>query len=117
MVKRRTPGRCTMIRRERARMNGRRLLLMMSLSALVGLSVLVSGGSVSGAVTLPDGFVQSRVTGGLTSPTTMAFAPDGRLFVAEQGGKLRIVKSGNLLGTPFLDISGRVDSRGERGLL
>lgn len=98
-------------------MNGPRLLLMMSLSMLVGLSVLVSEESVSGAVTLPDGFVQSRVTGGLTSPTTMAFAPDGRLFVAEQGGKLRIVKSGNLLGTPFLDISGRVDSRGERGLL
>ncbi len=47
----------------------------------------------------------------------MAFAPDGRLFVAEQRGTLRIVENGRLLETPFLDISGRVDSDGERGLL
>jgi glucose/arabinose dehydrogenase len=99
-------------------MNGRRLLLMMSLSALVGLwLVLVSEGPASGAGTLPDGFVQSRVTGGLTKPTAMAFAPDGRLFVAEQRGTLRIIENGRLLGTPFLNISGRVDSQGERGLL
>jgi glucose/arabinose dehydrogenase len=99
-------------------MNGRRLLLMMSLSVLAGLlPVLVSERSASGAGTLPDGFVQSRVTGGLTDPTTMAFSPDGRLFAAEQGGTLRIVENGRLLETPFLNISGKVDSAGERGLL
>lgn len=70
-----------------------------------------------GAVSLPAGFVQSRVAGGLTDPTTMAFAPDGRIFVAEQAGKLRIIRDGRLLGTPFLNISRRVDSAGERGLL
>src|SRR5215207_5087347 len=107
-----------MIRRERVRMNGRRLLLMMSLSVLVGLlSVLASERFASGAGTFPDGFVQSRLTGGLTNPTTMTFAPDGRLFVAEQRGTLRIFKNGHLLGTPFLNISSRVDSDGERGLL
>jgi glucose/arabinose dehydrogenase len=47
----------------------------------------------------------------------MAFAPDGRLFVAEQEGVLHIVENGKLLGTPFLDISSRVDPAGERGLL
>jgi glucose/arabinose dehydrogenase len=46
----------------------------------------------------------------------MEFAPDGRLFVAEQRGTLRVVKAGGTLAT-FLNISGRVDSRGERGLL
>jgi len=46
----------------------------------------------------------------------MQFAPDGRLFVAEQRGTLRVVKAGVTLAT-FLDISGRVDSAGERGLL
>jgi hypothetical protein len=35
----------------------------------------------------------------------MAFAPDGRLFVAEQGGKLRIVKDGSLLSEPFVDLT------------
>lgn len=46
----------------------------------------------------------------------MEFAPDGRLFVAEQRGTLRAVTAGGSL-TTALDISGRVDSAGERGLL
>ena len=45
----------------------------------------------------------------------MAFAPDGRLFVTEQGGALRVVKNGALLRTPFARLT--VDSAGERGLL
>jgi glucose/arabinose dehydrogenase len=44
------------------------------------------------------------------------FAPDGRLFVAEQAGKLRVLRSNGNLAT-FLDISTKVDSRVERGLL
>jgi glucose/arabinose dehydrogenase len=107
-----------MIGRQGAMMSGRRLLLVMSFSVIAGLlSVLALEKAASGARTLPDGFVQTRVTGGLTNPTTMAFAPDGRLFVAEQEGILHIVENGRLLGTPFLDISSRVDPAGERGLL
>jgi glucose/arabinose dehydrogenase len=45
----------------------------------------------------------------------MAFAPDGRLFVCQQTGQLRVIKSGALLPTPFVSLS--VDSSGERGLL
>ena len=45
----------------------------------------------------------------------MQFAPDGRLFVAEQGGRLRVIKNGALLPTPFITLP--VDSAGERGLL
>jgi glucose/arabinose dehydrogenase len=47
----------------------------------------------------------------------MTFAPDGRLFVAEQGGKLRVVKDSRLLPTPFVDLTSITDSTGERGLL
>jgi glucose/arabinose dehydrogenase len=46
----------------------------------------------------------------------MEFAPDGRLFVAEQAGRVRIAKTNGTLVT-FLDISLKVDSTGERGLL
>jgi glucose/arabinose dehydrogenase len=67
------------------------------------------------AATLPTGFAETQVASGLASPTAMAFAPDGRLFVAEQGGKLRVIKNGALLPTPFLTVA--VDSNGERGLL
>ena len=45
----------------------------------------------------------------------MAFAPDGRLFVAQQGGALRVIKDRSLLPTPFLTVL--VNSSGERGLL
>ena len=65
--------------------------------------------------TLPSGFAETQVATGLAAPTAMAFAPDGRLFVAEQGGRLRVIKNGTLLATPFLTVS--VNSSGERGLL
>ena len=66
------------------------------------------------AATLPAGFTETFITG-IASPTAMAIAPDGRIFVCEQGGRLRVVKDGALLPTPFITIS--VDSAGERGLL
>jgi len=46
----------------------------------------------------------------------MEFAPDGRLFVTEDAGRLRIAKPDGTLAT-FLNISTKVDSNGERGLL
>jgi glucose/arabinose dehydrogenase len=64
---------------------------------------------------LPAGFAETRVATGLASPTAMAVAPDGRIFVAQQGGALRVVKNGALLTQPFLTVS--VNSSGERGLL
>src|SRR5450830_1591826 len=58
------------------------------------------------------------ITAGLSSPVFMTQPlDDGRIFVVEQGGRIRIVRNGVLLATPFLDISARVLSGGERGLL
>jgi glucose/arabinose dehydrogenase len=67
------------------------------------------------AYAVPPQFSNSLVASGLSSITAMELAPDGRLFVAEQGGKLRIIKNGTLQTTPFVSLS--VDSSGERGLL
>src|SRR4051812_21954887 len=50
-------------------------------------------------------FVDELVVSGLTDPTAMAFTPDGRLFVTELGGKVRVIKAGALLSTPFTTIS------------
>jgi glucose/arabinose dehydrogenase len=69
----------------------------------------------SSAQTLPAGFSRVQVTGGISKPTTLAFEPDGRLFVAQQDGTLRIVKNGKLLATPFMKLS--VNASGERGLI
>jgi glucose/arabinose dehydrogenase len=67
------------------------------------------------AATLPSGFAETRIATGVANPTAMAFAPDGRLFVCQQGGQLRVIKNGALLATPFLTLN--VNSSGERGLL
>jgi glucose/arabinose dehydrogenase len=77
--------------------------------------LLILGALPIAAATLPSGFTESVAASGLASPTAMAFAPDGRLFVAQQGGQLRVVKNGALLPTPFLTVT--VSSSGERGLL
>jgi glucose/arabinose dehydrogenase len=69
----------------------------------------------SPAATLPTGFVETTFASGLSAPTAMDFAPDGRLFICQQGGSLRVVKNGALLPTPFITLN--VDSSGERGLL
>src|SRR5688572_20848147 len=75
---------------------------------------LVMGSTVS-AATLPSGFSETRISTGLVSPTAMAIAPDGRVFVAQKGGALRVVKNNALLSQPFLTVS--VNSSSERGLL
>src|SRR5829696_4818416 len=90
------------------------LALLASIGTLLGLLI----GAAKGAANLPTGFTDSSppFVSGLTNPTDMEFAPDGRLFVAEQAGRVRIAKPDGTLST-FLDISTKVDSTGERGLL
>ena len=79
-------------------------------AVFVALAFVVSGS----AATLPAGFTETSVAG-LSSPTAMAVSPDGRIFVCQQGGKLRVIKNGALLAAPFVTLT--VDSNGERGLL
>jgi len=67
------------------------------------------------AATLPSGFIETTLASGIASPTAMAIAPGGPIFVCSQTGALRVIKNGVLLTTPFVTLS--VDSVGERGLL
>lgn len=75
--------------------------------------VFVAVSAIYGA-TLPEGFTETVISG-LSNPTAMQIAPDGRIFVCQQGGALRVIKNGVLLSTPFVTLS--VDPSGERGLL
>jgi glucose/arabinose dehydrogenase len=81
--------------------------------AVVSWLALISSSAL--AATLPTNFTETQFASGFTNPTAMAFAPDGRLFVSQQGGQLRVFKNGALLATPFVSLT--VDSNGERGLL
>ena len=67
------------------------------------------------ATTLRPNFSESQVASGLANPTAMAFAPDGRIFVCQQGGQLRVIDGGVLQPTPFTTVT--VSASGERGLL
>ena len=64
--------------------------------------------------TLLPGFVETPVVSGLSAPTAMEFAPDGRLFVLEQSGNVKLVHND---GTTWTALHLNVDSSGERGLL
>jgi glucose/arabinose dehydrogenase len=66
----------------------------------------------------PQGFSVSTVFGGLAQPTALAFAPDGRVFVAEKGGIVKLFD--NVTDTTpdvFADLQANVHDVGERGLL
>ena len=86
-----------------------------ALGSLVLVVLIGAAHSPLFAATVPTGFTDSLVVSGLDTPTAMALAPDGRIFVCQQGGALRVIKNGVLLATPFLTVT--VDSSGERGLL
>ena len=86
----------------------------MRLAATVAVLVVLAQGTASAAA---EPVLQDVVVapGAVSSATTMALAPDGRIFVAEQAGRLRVIKDGALLSAPFLTVP--VTSDGERGLL
>lgn len=90
-----------------------RLFSLLFLGILFSLHLLFPS-TTQAAATLPPGFAGQEIARNMPSPTTMQFAPDGRLFVAQQGGQLRVIKNGQLLPTPFLTVS--VDTYNERGL-
>ncbi len=62
---------------------------------------------------LPAGFIREPMAEGL-NPTSMTVAPDGRIFITEKHGQIRIVRDGELLEESFLEIE--VDDSNERGL-
>jgi len=79
---------------------------------------------VAGEPSLPPLHIKLQlISKGFTSPVGMASPKDGskRIFIIEQGGKIKVIKNGTLLPTPFLSISDRLDglniAYSEKGLL
>lgn len=99
------------------------LILLGIASAACGLVATPGTGippSACGTASLLMPQVQLQLlVAGLTQPVYLTHAGDGsgRLFIVEQGGVIRIFKNGSLLTTPFLNITSRVISGGEQGLL
>jgi glucose/arabinose dehydrogenase len=69
-------------------------------------------------MTLPTGFQNQVVFSGLTEPTKVVFSPDGRVFVAEKSGKIKVFDSlTSTTPTLFADLSTEVYDYQDRGLL
>ncbi len=63
------------------------------------------------------GFERTEIVSGLTAAVKLIHLPDGRMLVAEKAGKVRVIKDGQLLSAPMLDISDHVNNYVDRGLL
>jgi glucose/arabinose dehydrogenase len=90
-------------------------LLILSGAACNSDSTGPGGGPLPPGLTLK---LDPFITAGLSQPVFLAQPlDDGRIFVVEQPGRIRVIRNGVLQTAPFLDITGRVLCCGERGLL
>src|SRR4051794_17096918 len=70
------------------------------------------------AATLPAGFQDTAVFSGLDHPAAVRFSPDGRVFVAQKNGIVKVFGSlSATTGTTFVDLRAQVDDYWDRGLL
>jgi glucose/arabinose dehydrogenase len=96
----------------------RHLLGLLSAVALSIAGLSVAAQPIANASTLPSGFADTVALGGLTNPVNVQFAPDGRIFVAQKNGVIKVFAS---LSDPspvtFADLSSKVDDYWDRGLL
>jgi len=86
--------------------------------AMMTTALVVSPTPVAQGATLPPGFQESTTFSGLTQPTVVRFAADGRVFVAEKRGVVKVFDS---LADPtpdvFADLNVNVHNFWDRGLL
>jgi glucose/arabinose dehydrogenase len=110
-----TPQLLTNLRRHLFATTGM-LVLLLSFAAQAAAE---EPGSASGTIVEPSQIQLVEIAGNLESPVFLTHAGDGsgRLFIVERTGRIRIIKDGALLPTPFLDIGDKVSTRGECGLL
>jgi uncharacterized repeat protein (TIGR01451 family) len=82
------------------------------------LTALLAYGVSSGSGALPSGFQESTVFTGLANPTAVRFASDGRVFVAEKRGVIKVFDNlSDTTPTVFADLNVNVYNFWDRGLL
>src|ERR687890_1314671 len=91
------------------------LLAAILAAAVLVLLAPVSANAVS---TLPSGFQEEEVFSFLTNPTNVEFSKDGRVFVAEKSGLIKVFDSpSDTTPTTFADLRTKVHNFWDRGML
>ncbi|NUT34679.1 MAG: PKD domain-containing protein [Hamadaea sp.] len=99
--------------------SARRRLMRAGVAGMLLAAVLTPvRGGVAEAATLPAGFQEQIVFSGLSQPVNLEFAPDGRIFVAEKAGAIKIFDDlSDTTPTVFANLASPVHSQWDRGLL
>jgi glucose/arabinose dehydrogenase len=91
---------------------------MSLLMLMAGVAVAATTPAAAHAATLPAGFQESVVFSGLTNPTVVRFSSDGRIFVAEKRGVIKVFDSlSDPTPTTFANLNVNVYNFWDRGLL
>ncbi|HCT75104.1 MAG TPA: sugar dehydrogenase, partial [Micromonosporaceae bacterium] len=86
--------------------------------ALLGATVVGVSGPAAQAAVLPSGFAEQIVFNGLNQPTNIEFVADGRIFVAEKGGAIKVFDNlADTTPTVFANLAANVHNQWDRGLL
>src|SRR6185503_15390661 len=94
----------------------RLMIRLLQCALMIGLAAC--NDSSAPEVPLPGALKLVPIVSGLSSPLFLTAPPgDSRLFIVEQPGRIRVVKNGQMLTTPYLNIASKLTSGGERGLL
>ncbi len=97
---------------------GRRLAATLVLAVLLTLAGGVLAPPPAHATPLPDGFSEEFVATGFQIPVSIQFSPDGRIFVAERNGLIKVLDGiGDTTPAVFADLRTEVYSYYDRGLL
>jgi glucose/arabinose dehydrogenase len=96
----------------------RRMVSAVMAAALVAVGLVALPPLPADAATLPSGFTESSAISGLSNPTVFRFAVDGRVFVGEKSGLIKVFDDlSDTTPTIFADLRTKVHAFWDRGLL
>ncbi|WP_165495265.1 PQQ-dependent sugar dehydrogenase [Actinomadura roseirufa] len=94
------------------------LSVVLTVVLTVVVAAVADGAGTAGAAALPANFQEKTVFTGLTAPTNVEFSPDGRVFVAEKSGLVKVFDSlSDTTPTVFADLRRQTFNGWDRGLL
>ena len=111
-------GRADLVARARTERRLRVWAALLTATLAATVSVLLAANSADAVATLLPGFQEEVALSGLTNPTNVEFSQDGRVFVAEKSGLIKVFDDlSDTTPTTFADLRTNVYNFWDRGLL